>query len=75
MERGIAIGLDVQHDGGTKHAVLLPGIGRSVLKAFCNALFGKHSEVITNAYKGVAEISFDGAYYRKDIGAKALKKR
>ena len=32
-------------------------------------------DAIANAYKGVAEISFEGAYCRKDIGAKALKKR
>ena len=33
------------------------------------------ADAIANAYKGVEKISFDGAYYRKDIGAKALKKR
>ena len=38
-------------------------------------LLGLLPFAIANAYKGVAEISFDGAYYRKDIGAKALKKR
>jgi phosphoribosylamine--glycine ligase len=28
---------------------------------------------IDNAYKGAREISFDGAHYRKDIGARALE--
>ena len=30
-------------------------------------------EAITNAYQIVNEIKFDNAYFRKDIGAKALK--
>jgi phosphoribosylamine--glycine ligase len=30
-------------------------------------------EAITNTYKAVAEIKFEGAVYRKDIGAKGLK--
>jgi phosphoribosylamine---glycine ligase len=30
-------------------------------------------QTITTAYNAVHEISFDGAYYRSDIGAKALK--
>jgi phosphoribosylamine--glycine ligase len=28
---------------------------------------------IDNAYAGVREISFDGAHYRRDIGARALE--
>jgi len=33
------------------------------------------ADAIANAYRGVEKISFDGAFFRKDIGAKALKKR
>lgn len=33
----------------------------------------KVSAAIENAYKGVKEISFEGAQYRKDIGARALE--
>ena len=32
------------------------------------------ADAIANAYAGVEKISFDGAFYRHDIGAKALKK-
>jgi phosphoribosylamine--glycine ligase len=31
------------------------------------------AEAIDNAYAGVREISFDGAHYRRDIGARALE--
>ncbi|MDO4395953.1 MAG: phosphoribosylglycinamide synthetase C domain-containing protein, partial [Clostridia bacterium] len=30
-------------------------------------------EAIEKAYKSVEKVSFDNAYYRKDIGQKALK--
>jgi phosphoribosylamine---glycine ligase len=33
------------------------------------------AEAVENAYKGVREISFEGAHYRKDIGARALGTR
>jgi phosphoribosylamine--glycine ligase len=33
----------------------------------------KVSVAIENAYKGVREVSFEGAQYRKDIGARALE--
>lgn len=36
------------------------------------ALGGTIKEAIDRAYGGVCKVSFDGAYYRKDIGAKAL---
>jgi phosphoribosylamine-glycine ligase len=29
---------------------------------------------VQRAYEGCAKINFDGAYYRKDIAARALKK-
>jgi len=29
---------------------------------------------VQSAYKACAKISFEGAHYRKDIGARALKK-
>jgi len=37
---------------------------------------GFHNELeqtIQNAYRAVEKITFDGAYYRSDIGKKALK--
>jgi phosphoribosylamine--glycine ligase len=46
-------------DGGRVLGVT--GIGPSVAAA------------IDNAYTGVREISFEGAHYRKDIGARALE--
>lgn len=47
-------------DGGRVLGVT--GLGGSVVSA------------IENAYKGAREIRFDGAHYRKDIGARALAK-
>jgi phosphoribosylamine--glycine ligase len=38
-----------------------------------SALGDTIKESISNAYRGVREISFEGAQYRKDIGQKALK--
>ena len=32
------------------------------------------ADAIAHAYAGVEKISFEGAFYRHDIGAKALKK-
>ena len=32
-------------------------------------------EAINQAYKAVSTISWEGAYFRKDIGGKALKKK
>jgi phosphoribosylamine--glycine ligase len=32
-------------------------------------------EAIAKAYKAAAEISWDGCYYRKDIGLKALNRK
>jgi phosphoribosylamine-glycine ligase len=32
-------------------------------------------ETILNAYRNVDKITFDGAYYRSDIGRKALRSR
>ena len=39
-----------------------------------SALGNDIADAIANAYAGVKKISFDGAFYRHDIGAKALKK-
>ena len=39
-----------------------------------SALGNDIADAIANAYAGVEKISFDGAFYRHDIGAKALKK-
>ena len=39
-----------------------------------SALGATIKESIDNAYKEIPLISFDGAYYRKDVGKKALKK-
>ena len=32
------------------------------------------ADAMANAYAGVEKISFDGAHYRRDIGAKGLKR-
>ncbi len=39
-----------------------------------SALGENIEQSIANAYRGVKEITFEGAFYRKDIGKKALKK-
>ena len=36
------------------------------------AIDGNIKSAIDKAYRAVGKIAFDGAYYRKDIGAKAL---
>ncbi len=53
-----------------KDGKLLTNGGRVLgVTATANSL----QNAITNSYKKVEEISFDNAYYRKDIGQKALK--
>ena len=73
LDKAAATGAVVFHAGTAFKDGAIVSAGGRVLGV--SALGKDIEDAIANAYKGVAEISFDGAYYRKDIGAKALKKR
>jgi phosphoribosylamine--glycine ligase len=73
LDKAAATGAVVFHAGTAFKDGEIVSAGGRVLGV--SALGKDMADAIANAYKGVAEIAFDGAYYRKDIGAKALKKR
>ena len=67
-----ATGAVVFHAGtASRHGEIVTAGGR-VLGV--SALGTDIADAIANAYAGVEKISFEGAFYRHDIGAKALKK-
>ena len=67
-----ATGAVVFHAGtASRHGEIVTAGGR-VLGV--SALGTDIADAIANAYAGVKKISFEGAFYRHDIGAKALKK-
>lgn len=65
-------GVEVFHAGTTrKHSRIVTNGGRVLgITAVGNTL----KEAISRAYKGVEEISWTKSYYRRDIGAKALRR-
>ena len=73
LDAAAATGAVVFHAGTAFKDEKIVSAGGRVLGV--SALGKDIADAIANAYKGVAEISFEGAYCRKDIGAKALKKR
>jgi phosphoribosylamine--glycine ligase len=65
-------GVKVFHAGTTKHDDAYFTAGGRVLGVTARAV--SLDEAVKHVYEAVAKISFGGAYYRKDIAARALKK-
>jgi phosphoribosylamine---glycine ligase len=65
-------GVKVFHAGTTKHDDAYFTAGGRVLGVTARA--ASLDEAVKRAYEAVQKISFGGAYYRKDIAARALKK-
>jgi phosphoribosylamine--glycine ligase len=65
-------GVKVFHAGTTKHDDAYFTVGGRVLGVTARA--ASLDEAVHRAYEAVQKISFGGAYYRKDIAARALKK-
>jgi phosphoribosylamine--glycine ligase len=64
-------GAQVFHAGSAQVGQQLLTAGGRVLGV--TAAAGSLEEALGRAYQGMAEIDFDGMYYRKDIGHRALK--
>jgi phosphoribosylamine---glycine ligase len=65
-------GVKVFHAGTTKRDGEYFTAGGRVLGVTARA--GDLPKAVKLAYEAVAKIDFEGAHYRKDIGARALKK-
>jgi phosphoribosylamine--glycine ligase len=65
-------GVKIFHAGTTKHDDAYFTAGGRVLGVTARA--GNLGTAVERAYEAAAKISFGGAYYRKDIAARALKK-
>ena len=65
-------GVKVFHAGTTKHDDAYFTSGGRVLGVTARA--ASLEEAVKSAYEAVRKISFGGAYYRKDVAARALKK-
>jgi len=66
------VGVKIFHAGTTKHDDAYFTSGGRVLGVTARAV--SLEEAVQRAYEAVAKISFGGAYYRKDIAARASKK-
>jgi len=71
-EAGAIQGVKVFHAGTSKRDGVYYTAGGRVLGVTARA--ARLDEAVSKAYEACAKISFDGAYYRKDIAARALKK-
>ena len=71
-EAGAVEGVKVFHAGTTKRDGAYYTAGGRVLGV--TARGGDLETAVARAYAACAEISFEGAHYRKDIGARALKR-
>jgi len=65
-------GVKVFHAGTSKRDETFYTSGGRVLGITARA--AELQRAVQRAYEGCAKINFDGAYYRKDIAARALKK-
>ena len=71
LVNGQTDGVTVYHAGTALKDGKLVTSGGRVLGV--TALGDSLQEALEKSYAGVEKIKFDGAHYRKDIGAKALK--
>jgi phosphoribosylamine--glycine ligase len=69
-DAGKVAGVEVFHSGTTKHDNAFFTSGGRVLGITARAADLKTA--VDRAYQAVAKIGFEGAHYRKDIGARAL---
>jgi phosphoribosylamine--glycine ligase len=73
LEEAAAIeGVKVFHAGTSKRDGIYYTAGGRVLGVTARA--PRLDAAVSKAYEACAKISFDGAHYRKDISARALKK-
>jgi phosphoribosylamine--glycine ligase len=66
-------GVVVFHAGTKKEGSAIVTSGGRVLGVTAIGFNNELEQTIQNAYRAVEKITFDGAYYRSDIGKKALK--
>ena len=66
-------GVVVFHAGTKKEGNAIVTSGGRVLGVTAIGFNNELEQTIQNAYRAVEKITFDGAYYRSDIGKKALK--
>ncbi len=66
-------GVQVFHAGTTQVGGQLLTAGGRVLGV--TAAADSLGEALARAYQAIAEITFDGMYYRRDIGHRALKQK
>ena len=67
-------GVVVFHAGTKKEGSAIVSSGGRVLGVTAIGFNNELEQTIQNAYRAVEKITFDGAYYRSDIGKKALKR-
>jgi phosphoribosylamine--glycine ligase len=67
-------GVVVFHAGTKKEGSAIVSSGGRVLGVTAIGFNNELEQTIQNAYHAVEKITFDGAYYRSDIGKKALKR-
>jgi phosphoribosylamine--glycine ligase len=72
IEQAEASGANVFHAGTRMSAAGLESSGGRVLGVTASG--ATLEQAIANAYRAAGHVSFDGAHYRKDIGAKGLKR-
>jgi phosphoribosylamine--glycine ligase len=65
-------GIEVFHSGSAALGNQLVTAGGRVLGV--TAVAGSLQEALDRAYQAIAEVDFEGMYYRRDIGHRALKK-
>jgi phosphoribosylamine--glycine ligase len=66
-------GVEVFHSGSVRLGNQLVTGGGRVLGV--TAVAGSLEEALNRAYQAMAEIEFEGMYYRRDIGHRALRRR
>jgi phosphoribosylamine--glycine ligase len=66
-------GVQVFHSGSTRLGSLTVTAGGRVLGV--SAVAESLEEALNRAYQAIGEISFEGMYYRRDIGHRALRRK
>ena len=66
-------GVQVFHSGSSQVGTQLRTAGGRVLGV--TAVAASLEEALEHAYQAIAEIHFEGMYYRRDIGHRALRKK
>lgn len=74
QKKEIEEGIAVFHAGTKRNNGGIVTAGGRVLAVTAVGFGNELRQTIANAYRAVGEISFDGAYYRNDIGMKGLRR-